>query len=212
MKLSHVFGINPEDAARLEGADIHTLEQLANCHSLSTLSARSGISVDRLKELSASAEIKLESSLHRQQILRYIGAVATIFLVLIVAWSHRKGLSPNLDRAVSDYNHGNKLYRQGDYNGAIRSYIDSLALKPNKADTHNNYGLALYKTGNHNEASIQFQEAINLAPNNPYAAYNYAVALEKKSLVKPPSSTARSFPRSRATRSLISVSLLPFTS
>lgn len=182
MKLSHVFGINPEDVSRLEHADIHTLEQLANCYSVTILSARSGISIDRVRELSTSAEVKLESLLHRKQILRYIGAAATIFLIVIIAWSHRKGLSPNLDKAVAYYNSGNELYRQGNYTGAISFYGDSLTLRPNSADTHNNYGLALYKTGDHSGALVQFRDAINLSPTDPYASYNYAVALEETKL------------------------------
>lgn len=182
MKLSHVFGINPEDVSGLEGADIHTLEQLANCYSLAVLSERSGIPTGRLSELSASAEIRLDSLLHRKQILRYIGAATTIFLIVIIAWSHRRGLSPNLDKAIESYNRGNELYRQGNYTQAISFYDDSLKLRPDRADTHNNYGLALYATGDHGGALIQLRDAVNLSPAGPYASYNYALALEQKQL------------------------------
>jgi len=143
MRLSRVFGISPEFAARLDDAHVRTLRDLANAADLQELSERSQVSLDLLEEWQATARIKVAVARRRRKAIAVLVAVTAILLATIAVWSYKKGLSHRLDEAIPLYNLGNDRYDHGDYDDAIAEYRKAVALKPEDADYHDSLGNAL---------------------------------------------------------------------
>lgn len=66
-------------------------------------------------------------------------------------------------------NQGNALYRQGNYDEAIKAYDEVIKLDPTDADAWCNKGTALYHLGKYDEAIIALDESIRLNPNEAVA-------------------------------------------
>jgi tetratricopeptide (TPR) repeat protein len=67
--------------------------------------------------------------------------------------------------AGSDINKGNKLYKQSDYDGALKQYRDAQISSPDSSVVHFDLGDALYKTNSLDDAQTEFNKA--LASKNP---------------------------------------------
>jgi len=94
MRLSRVFGISPEFAARLDDAHVRTLRDLANAADLQELSERSQVSLDLLEEWQATARIKVAVARRRRKAIavlvaagRGIAAVAIALVGIVAAWA-----------------------------------------------------------------------------------------------------------------------------
>ena len=74
---------------------------------------------------------------------------------------------------------GNRLYYQGDYNGAIAKYNEALQYNPKYADAYYNRGTAYQNLQNYNVAITDYNKAIQLNPNNALAYNNRGVAYGK---------------------------------
>jgi tetratricopeptide (TPR) repeat protein len=68
----------------------------------------------------------------------------------------------------------------GDYDGAIKEYGESLRLKPDDADSHSALGDALGRKEDWDGAIKAYREAIRLEPNNADAHQSLAEVFEKK--------------------------------
>jgi tetratricopeptide (TPR) repeat protein len=72
---------------------------------------------------------------------------------------------PGFAGTGSDINNGNKLYKQSDYDGALKKYKDAEMSSPGNPVVHFNLGDALYKTNSLDDAQSEFNKA--LASKNP---------------------------------------------
>jgi tetratricopeptide (TPR) repeat protein len=63
---------------------------------------------------------------------------------------------------------GEKSYRNGDFNAAIRCFTEAIRLKPEFADAYRDRGMAYEKKDDHDKAIADYNEAIRLRPH--YAA------------------------------------------
>jgi tetratricopeptide (TPR) repeat protein len=67
---------------------------------------------------------------------------------------------------------GNTHFKQGAFVEAIAFYEESIAIRPNHANSQNNLGSALSKVGRYQEAEHYFRQAIDIDPNNIDALSN----------------------------------------
>lgn len=70
---------------------------------------------------------------------------------------------------------GDKLYDDGNYNGAIDEFNTALLLDIKDANLHNSLGVCYGVTGEFSKALDQFTAAIDLDPNETLAHYNAAL-------------------------------------
>ena len=61
---------------------------------------------------------------------------------------------------------GNRLFREGQWEGARQQYEAAVQAQPDLAEAHYNLGLAMNKMGNQSEAKPHFIRAANLAPGH----------------------------------------------
>ena len=66
---------------------------------------------------------------------------------------------------IIHYNLGITLYEQGDVDGAIREYQESLQIKPDLAEAHNNLGTILLLKGYPDEAIRHYLESLRVNPH-----------------------------------------------
>ena len=69
---------------------------------------------------------------------------------------------------------GERAFELGDTVGALRHFVDALALDPMDPLLHNNLGVALNRIGQPGQARASFERALALAPGMPLAAQNLA--------------------------------------
>src|SRR5277367_6442777 len=175
MKLSHVFGISPEFAARLADAHVHTLQDLANTADLKVLSARSQVSVELLEHWRIAARSKVVVVRRRRKAVAVLVAVTVILIGTIAAWSYK---NDRRDKAVGHYNLGNDRRDEGDQDGAIAEYRKALALNPDFAAAHNNLGITLADKGDYTGAIAEYRKALVRYPD--YAHSNICNALNNE--------------------------------
>ena len=61
---------------------------------------------------------------------------------------------------------GNELYKQGQYDRAIRSYDKAIEIDPKNSELWNSRGLALCHLGRHIEALVTFEIALEIDPGS----------------------------------------------
>jgi tetratricopeptide (TPR) repeat protein len=77
----------------------------------------------------------------------------------------------------ANYNLGAALGSQGQYDEAIRFFIQALKIAPADATVHNSLGAALEAMGRLDEGAGHFEEALKIRADYPDAHYNLANAL-----------------------------------
>lgn len=71
---------------------------------------------------------------------------------------------------------GGRLFRAGDYEGALEQFRAAVDISPGNAEYRNNYGLTLFRLGLVQEAADQLSRAIRADPNRAVAYANLADA------------------------------------
>ena len=84
------------------------------------------------------------------------------------------GMISSTGAATSAYNEGNRLYRQGDYAGAIRQYQGAISSGLEHADLYYNLGNAHFKAGEIGLAALSYERARRLSPSDPDILENIA--------------------------------------
>ncbi|WP_079680732.1 tetratricopeptide repeat protein [Planktothrix sp. PCC 11201] len=84
-----------------------------------------------------------------------------------------------LRQAISLAKQGDKLFLEGDLEGAVQSYDEGLKFKPDLAEVWNNRGVALTRLQRYHEAIVSYERAIQLRYNYADAWNNRGVALGK---------------------------------
>ena len=104
---------------------------------------------------------------------------------------HRKALAQfhelattNIDDISFHFGIGKKLYRSGDYAGAVEAFEQSLSIQSSYPDIRNWLGLALMATKENERAFEQFQLALETNPNYTAAIINAGVVCEMMGLTK----------------------------
>jgi tetratricopeptide (TPR) repeat protein len=160
--LAGVFGVLPEDAHALAAQGVRSAEQLVAVQDLPRLSSSTGIPLGVLRTYCESAVLDVPPPDRQRLGVLVLGAVAASLLVSLSMWAYAEGLSPKLDSAVAQYNHGNASLRSGDVSRAIREYRDCLDLKPNSAAAENNLAVALMEAGDYSGAAGRLREGLRV--------------------------------------------------
>lgn len=88
----------------------------------------------------------------------------------------------NVDDISFHFGIGKKLYRAGDFEGAVESFEQALSLHDEYPDIRNWLGLAHMACGKHERAFEQFQMALDANPNYTAAIINAGVACQMMEL------------------------------
>jgi len=95
---------------------------------------------------------------------------------------YRKALEKSPGSVAADYNLGNSLYRQNQYDAAALRYKE-LSGKPTDNKTMNsdyyNLGNALYKAGKYQESIDAYKNALRKMPGDMDAKHNLQLAMKK---------------------------------
>lgn len=89
-------------------------------------------------------------------------------------------LESGTDLAVAHYNRGNALYRQGDYDRAIRDYDQAILLNPLYANAYGNRGNAWLRKGDYDRAIADYDHCLRFNPSIRSIIENRRLALERK--------------------------------
>ena len=82
----------------------------------------------------------------------------SVFLFLFISTGYAQDMSPEAGKL---YNAGNKLLKEGNYNGAIENYNNALAIEKDYRMFYQR-GVAQKKTRNLEDAKYSFEECLNL--------------------------------------------------
>jgi tetratricopeptide (TPR) repeat protein len=136
-----------------------------------------------------------EKMLRRPLAIKYFGAAAGIFLLLVISlltwkqigvwknsltlWTYVIEKGPT--RVPVAYNNrGLAFFTMGEIDKATGDYYQAIALDPGYAEAHSNLGIALSKRGLLDEAIGEFQSAVRLSPGLVNAHRNLAPSLYKR--------------------------------
>lgn len=72
---------------------------------------------------------------------------------------------------------GERLFRQGDIEGALKAFARAIAIAPNLAPAYNNLGVCYWQKGEFENAVNLFLKALELDPDNADALANYIKVL-----------------------------------
>ncbi len=72
---------------------------------------------------------------------------------------------------------GNALYKQSDYDSAIKSYKKAVSINPLYEEAHNNLAFLYNKVGEYTKAAEHLAELTQINPANPSYHYDYAINL-----------------------------------
>src|SRR5690242_4570747 len=72
--------------------------------------------------------------------------------------------------------HAVELQQAGDLSGAVKSYRDFLALRPNEVAAHSNLGVLLSRLARFDEAIAEYKKALELEPENASITLNLGLA------------------------------------
>lgn len=97
-------------------------------------------------------------------------------------WAFHELAQTNIDDISFHFGVGKKLYRAGDFAGAVESFEQALSLHEGYPDIRNWLGLAHMACGEHERAFEQFQRALENNPNYTVAIINAGVACEMMEL------------------------------
>jgi tetratricopeptide (TPR) repeat protein len=94
--------------------------------------------------------------------------------------TYRKSLSVDKENKAGQYNLGNSLYKQGNFEGASRQYNDVLQRKDlskdQKAKALHNLGNSLLQEKKYSESVDAFKQSLKLSPEDNDTRYNLAYA------------------------------------
>jgi tetratricopeptide (TPR) repeat protein len=76
-------------------------------------------------------------------------------------------------------NLGNLLSAEGDKQGAIEHFYESLEIKPDQPKVYSNLGVNQIEIGKQDAGIASFEQALKIDPNSADAEYNWGVALRK---------------------------------
>ncbi|RPF42905.1 methyltransferase family protein [Thermodesulfitimonas autotrophica] len=79
----------------------------------------------------------------------------------------------NDSRAVQENREGERLFLQGDVEGALKAFTRAIAIAPNLAPAYNNLGVCYWQKGEFENAVNHFLKALELDPDNADALANY---------------------------------------
>lgn len=100
---------------------------------------------------------------------------------------YRKALEKSPGSVAADYNLGNALYRQNQFDAAAQRYKD-LSGKPKDGQTltsdYYNLGNALYKSGKYKECIDAYKNALRKTPGDMDAKHNLQLAMQKLEMEK----------------------------
>jgi tetratricopeptide (TPR) repeat protein len=94
--------------------------------------------------------------------------------------AYRKSLAADKENKAGQYNLGNSLYKQGNFEGASRQYNDVLQRKDlskdQKAKALHNLGNSLLQEKKYTESVDAFKQSLKLSPEDNDTRYNLAYA------------------------------------
>jgi tetratricopeptide (TPR) repeat protein len=105
---------------------------------------------------------------------RWLPAALFALVIVLCNWPL---LSTSAMRAITHYNMGVELQRQGRHGEAADEYRTTLALAPDYAPAHSNLGVVLAAGGAHQEAAEHYRAAMRLDPTLVEAQVNLGIAL-----------------------------------
>lgn len=94
------------------------------------------------------------------------------------------GKASNDALAIAYFNRGNAFDDNGDHDGAIADYSQSIKLKPDYAQSFLNRGLSYMAKEDYDSALADFGQAVKLNPKFAKAIYNQGRAYEAKGDLK----------------------------
>ncbi|MEP6498359.1 tetratricopeptide repeat protein [Microcoleus vaginatus] len=80
------------------------------------------------------------------------------------------------EKAEDLFIRGEQKYEKGDYQGAIATYTQAIALNPNYAQAYHNRGNARSKLGDNQGAVADYNQALRINPNYAKAYYNRGIS------------------------------------
>jgi len=95
---------------------------------------------------------------------------------------YRKAISHDSASVKGNYNLGNALYKQNNYNesaGAYQKLSQSEIQKPDKAKVLHNLGNSLFENKKYEESINAYKQSLRLNPKDDDTRYNLAYALSK---------------------------------
>jgi Ca-activated chloride channel family protein len=108
-----------------------------------------------------------------------------LVLVLLLAGPAQAGWFGGGKAGRQEYNEGNRLFREGKYEEAVKVYSQSLEKEPNGNDAAYNIGLAMERMNDPETAVDAYQEALRLDPKDEQAQKSLERALKKIPPAKP---------------------------
>jgi Ca-activated chloride channel homolog len=100
---------------------------------------------------------------------------------------YRKALEKSPGSVEADYNLGNSLYRQKQFDAAAQRYKELSGKQKNGKTLNNDYynlGNALYKTGKYQESVDAYKNALRKMPGDMDAKHNLQLAMKKLEMQK----------------------------
>jgi len=104
--------------------------------------------------------------------------VSTLFLGLLIGGCNLgDSVRPNLNQvdvggAAAAYEAGNQYFSAGDYEAAIDSYGDAIALDPGRVEAYNNRALAHIQLRHYDEAVADLIHAVEVSGEDPEILFN----------------------------------------
>ncbi|MCX7348242.1 MAG: tetratricopeptide repeat protein [Alphaproteobacteria bacterium] len=92
----------------------------------------------------------------------------------------KDGKANNDALAIAYFNRGNAFDDNGDHDGAIIDYTESIKLKPDYMLNYMNRGLSYLSKQDYDNALADFTQAVKVEPDSGKAYYNQGRALEAK--------------------------------
>ncbi len=88
-----------------------------------------------------------------------------------------------LEQAEQLFQQGNNFLQQGNWENAIASYQEVIAVNSNHCEVYNNLGTILQQQGKIEDAIFHYQQAITIKPNNVQALNNLGNLYQEKGLL-----------------------------
>lgn len=171
MKLSYVYGFDPDIATTLKRVEVHTVKDLAQVQDIRDLSERSQIPFEALLSWQELARRKTTGTVRSRSIIAFSIVLSLSSCIALAAWSYR------FSEAARAYNRANATNLTGDYSKAISEYQRTIELKPRFSEAHNNLGSALVSAGDLEGALKEFRQAARLKSNSYVPLYNLGTVL-----------------------------------
>jgi tetratricopeptide (TPR) repeat protein len=108
-------------------------------------------------------------------LLRISRAAAVVVLFLCVLPGQLRAAAQEAEA----FDQGNQAFRAGDYEGALRSFLDARAAGLDTGSLHYNLGATYYRLGRYAEAGQEFQALTRDAQWAPLAHYNLGLTAQR---------------------------------